>query len=99
MHGGSHVSNWFLTHTPAVLQTLLSAVKGVGASIAERIGPVHIGAAERGLLETIWLLLTSIICVPAVCKLLPGGSPVLGYLVSTAALKKPSKQLRHRRLS
>jgi hypothetical protein len=58
-------------------------VQGVGAAIADRIGPIHIGAAERGLLETIYLLLTSIVCVPAVCKLIPGGSPVLGYLVSS----------------
>lgn len=64
------------------LQSLVAALKGVGASIAERVGPIHIGEAERGLLETIWLLLTSIVCVPAVCKLIPGGSPVLGYLVS-----------------
>ena len=42
---------------------------------------IHINDAERGLLETIYLLLTSIVCVPAVCKLIPGGSPVLGYLV------------------
>jgi hypothetical protein len=64
------------------LQSLIAAVQGVGAAIADRIGPIHIGAAERGLLETIYLLLTSIVCVPAVCKLIPGGSPVLGYLVS-----------------
>lgn len=56
-------------------------MKGAAGSVAERIGPIHIGEAERGLLETIWLLLTSIVCVPAVCKLIPGGSPVLGYLV------------------
>jgi hypothetical protein len=62
-------------------QALVVSVQGIGASIAERIGPIHIGEAERGLLETIWLLLTSIVCVPAVCKLIPGGSPVLGYLV------------------
>lgn len=36
-------------------------------------------AHEQGLLETIWLLLTSVITVPLVCKL-PGGSPVLGFL-------------------
>ncbi len=62
----------------------MDAVRGVGAMISERIGPIHIGEAERGLLETIWLLLTSIICVPLVCKLIPGGSPVLGYLVGGA---------------
>ncbi len=35
---------------------------------------------EEGLFESIWLLLTSVITVPLVCKL-PGGSPVLGFLV------------------
>jgi monovalent cation:proton antiporter-2 (CPA2) family protein len=54
------------------------------AAVAERFGPIHVGDAERGLLETIWLLLTSIVCVPLVCKLLPGGSPVLGYLIGGA---------------
>lgn len=34
----------------------------------------------EGLIETIWLLLTSVIAVPLICKL-PGGSPVLGFLV------------------
>jgi hypothetical protein len=65
-----------------LLQALVAAANGVVSSIAERIGPIHINPAEQGLLETIWLLLTSIICVPAVCKFIPGGSPVLGYLVS-----------------
>eukprot|EP00879_Flechtneria_rotunda_P019410 GHRR01020387.1.p1 GENE.GHRR01020387.1~~GHRR01020387.1.p1 ORF type:complete len:828 (+),score=374.04 GHRR01020387.1:716-3199(+) len=65
-------------------QSVLAAANDVGATIAARIPEVHIGPAERGLLETIWLLLTSIICVPAVCKLIPGGSPVLGYLIGGA---------------
>lgn len=67
--------------SPPALQALIAAANGVVSSIAERIGPIHINPAEQGLLETIWLLLTSIICVPAVCKFIPGGSPVLGYLV------------------
>lgn len=67
-----------------LLQALVAAVNGVVSSIAERVGPIHINPAEQGLLETIWLLLTSIICVPAVCKFIPGGSPVLGYLVGDA---------------
>jgi hypothetical protein len=66
------------------VQALIAAAKGVVSSIAERIGPIHINPAEQGLLETIWLLLTSIICVPAVCKFIPGGSPVLGYLVGAS---------------
>lgn len=64
-------------------QALIAAANGLVSSIAERIGPIHINPAEQGLLETIWLLLTSIVCVPAVCKFIPGGSPVLGYLVSS----------------
>lgn len=35
----------------------------------------------EGLIQTIWLLMTATIAVPLVCKL-PGGSPVLGFLVS-----------------
>ena len=35
---------------------------------------------EEGLIESVWLLLTSVVTVPLVCKL-PGGSPVLGFLV------------------
>ena len=34
----------------------------------------------EGLIQTIWLLMTATIAVPAICKL-PGGSPVLGFLV------------------
>lgn len=39
---------------------------------------------EKGVVEAIWLLLSSTICVPLVVKLLPGGSPVLGYLLGGA---------------
>lgn len=51
-------------------------------------------AHEQGLLETIWLLFTSVLVVPAVCKI-PGGSPVLGFLAGGAligphALGEPS---------
>lgn len=40
----------------------------------------HIHESEKGLLETIWLLLASVVAVPLICKI-PGGSPVLGFLV------------------
>ena len=40
---------------------------------------------EEGLIESVWLLLTSVVVVPLVCKL-PGGSPVLGFLVSAVPL-------------
>jgi Kef-type K+ transport system membrane component KefB len=42
-------------------------------------------AHEQGLLETIWLLFTSVLVVPAVCKI-PGGSPVLGFLAGGALI-------------
>lgn len=40
---------------------------------------------EEGLIESVWLLLTSVVVVPLVCKL-PGGSPVLGFLVCSPLL-------------
>jgi hypothetical protein len=60
----------------------VAALQSLAQPLLDKLGPIHVGDAERGLLETIYLLLTSIVCVPAVCKLIPGGSPVLGYLVS-----------------
>ncbi len=66
----------------------MASLQSVGAAIAERVGPIHINDAERGLLETIYLLLTSCICVPLVCKLIPGGSPVLGYLVRVGVARE-----------
>lgn len=39
----------------------------------------------EGLIQTIWLLMTATVAVPLVCKL-PGGSPVLGFLVSLIPL-------------
>lgn len=68
--------------TPTQPQALVAAGHAVVSRVAEAVGPIHINPAEQGLLETIWLLATSIVCVPAVCKFIPGGSPVLGYLVS-----------------
>lgn len=44
---------------------------------------IHIHDSEKGLLETIWLLLASVIAVPLICKI-PGGSPVLGFLAGGA---------------
>ncbi len=40
---------------------------------------MHIHEAERGLLETIVLLFTSIVCVPLVVKGVPGGDGTRGY--------------------
>lgn len=40
---------------------------------------------EEGFIETIWLLLTSVVVVPIVTRL-PGGSAVLGFLVGPMTL-------------
>jgi Kef-type K+ transport system membrane component KefB len=48
------------------------------------VGHIHIHEGEKGVIEAIWLLFSSIVCVPLVVKLLPGGSPVLGYLMGGA---------------
>jgi len=50
------------------------------AAFLDRLPFPEVPHGEEGLIETIWLLLTSVIAVPLVCKL-PGGSPVLGFLV------------------
>ena len=38
--------------------------------------------SEAGFIRTIWLLLMSVVMVPLVCRVLPGATPVLGFLVS-----------------
>ncbi len=50
------------------------------AGAIDRLPFPEVPHGEEGLIETLWLLLTSVIAVPLVCKL-PGGSPVLGFLV------------------
>lgn len=50
------------------------------AAAIDRLPFPEVPHGEEGLIETLWLLLTSVIAVPLVCKL-PGGSPVLGFLV------------------
>ena len=37
---------------------------------------------EHALIETLWILLASVITVPVVCSI-PGGSATLGFLVSS----------------
>ena len=56
--------------------------KAAVLSLLSHIPLPEIPHGEEGLFESIYLLLTSVIVVPLVCKL-PGGSPVLGFLVST----------------
>lgn len=59
-----------------VLQAMLKS-----AGFLNRLPLPEVPHGEEGLIETLWLLLTSVIAVPLVCKM-PGGSPVLGFLVS-----------------
>lgn len=54
--------------------------KAAVLSLLSHIPLPEIPHGEEGLFESIYLLLTSVIVVPLVCKL-PGGSPVLGFLV------------------
>lgn len=63
------------THDLHGLQVVLKL-----AALAGRLPFPEVPHGEEGLIETLWLLLTSVIAVPLVCKL-PGGSPVLGFLV------------------
>ena len=58
----------------------------VAAQLA-RVPWPEVPHGEQGLVETIWLLLTSVIAVPLICKL-PGGSPVLGFLVRPRCIKE-----------
>ena len=49
-------------------------------ALLQKLPLPEIPHGEQGLIETIWLLLTSVVSVPLISKL-PGGSPVLGFLV------------------
>ena len=60
---------------PLQVPTLLGA-------LLQKLPLPEIPHGEQGLIETIWLLLTSVVSVPLISKL-PGGSPVLGFLVRT----------------
>jgi monovalent cation:proton antiporter-2 (CPA2) family protein len=62
-----------------------SKLWAVAAELVGRIPLPHIHESEKGILETIWLLLASVLTVPLVCKL-PGGSPVLGFLAGGALI-------------
>ena len=59
----------------------------VNALLKELISKLPLPPVPHGteaLIETIWLLMTSVVAVPAICRL-PGGSPVLGFLVRLLA--------------
>eukprot|EP00884_Botryococcus_braunii_P005201 jgi/Botrbrau1/14682/Bobra.0108s0039.1 len=55
------------------------------AEVVRRLPLPHVPHGMEGFLQTIWLLLTSVIAVPLVCAI-PGGSPVLGFLVGGALI-------------
>eukprot|EP01025_Chloroclados_australasicus_P047824 TRINITY_DN5396_c0_g2_i1.p1 TRINITY_DN5396_c0_g2~~TRINITY_DN5396_c0_g2_i1.p1 ORF type:complete len:1037 (-),score=181.77 TRINITY_DN5396_c0_g2_i1:364-3474(-) len=77
-----------VNHT-IVGQTLAVWARGFPAAFGEFVaglGPEELPEEIGGILKTIALLLTSVIFVPLVVKLLPGGSPVLGFLVGGAVI-------------
>lgn len=63
-------------------QLTLAFQKVIGrpAEILSALLPSGHGA-EATFIETIWLLLMSVVMVPFVCRVLPGATPVLGFLV------------------
>ena len=63
----------------------LAAVWECVSSVLAKVPLPHVHESEAGILETIWLLMASVIFVPLVCKL-PGGSPVLGFLAGGAMI-------------
>ncbi|KAG2422408.1 hypothetical protein HXX76_016053 [Chlamydomonas incerta] len=82
---GAAAGWYFFTHT-APGQAVVDAATGVMGLIKAQLGTIHLHEAERGLLETICLLFTSIVCVPLVVKGVPGGNAVLGYLLGGAII-------------
>lgn len=55
------------------------------AKLTAYLTSLNLPHIEAGMLDVLWLLLTSIITVPLVCKI-PGGSPVLGFLLGGALI-------------
>ncbi|KAK9834871.1 hypothetical protein WJX81_005409 [Elliptochloris bilobata] len=55
------------------------------AGLAELASRVPIPHGTEGLVESCWLLLTSVVAVPLVC-MVPGGSAVLGFLAGGALI-------------
>ena len=48
--------------------------------LKDRLPLPEVPHGEHALVETIWILAASVVCVPVVCSI-PGGSAVLGFLV------------------
>lgn len=65
--------------------TMASKLWAIAADLASKLPLPHVHESEQGIMETIWLLLASVITVPLVCKI-PGGSPVLGFLAGGALI-------------
>ncbi|KAL2643074.1 hypothetical protein R1flu_010661 [Riccia fluitans] len=59
------------------IKKLTSRVK----EIVDKLPAQEVNEEERSLFDVLWLLLASVVFVPLFMKL-PGGSPVLGYLVA-----------------
>lgn len=68
------------------------------AGLADLAARVPIPHGTEGLVESCWLLLTSVVAVPLVC-LVPGGSAVLGFLVGSQPLRFCTSRLRPKVLS
>lgn len=60
------------------------------AGLVELAARVPIPHGTEGLIESCWLLLTSVVAVPIVCSF-PGGSAVLGFLVRPRPRRKRKK--------
>eukprot|EP00798_Chlamydomonas_sp_ICE-L_P012292 gene12292-15448_t len=67
-----------------VVLSVVDVVKEKAKDVALSIVDVVKEKAEKTLLEAIVLLLSSCICVPLVVSKIPGGNPVLGYLLGGA---------------
>ena len=72
----------FLEALDLVMSHSMSVAGGPQArgALAELASRVPIPHGTEGLVESCWLLLTSVVAVPLVC-MVPGGSAVLGFLV------------------
>ncbi|GAX79910.1 hypothetical protein CEUSTIGMA_g7350.t1 [Chlamydomonas eustigma] len=77
------LGNWAMTNTVPG-QELVIAFQGLVDMVKAQFSHIHLHDAEKSLLEAIALLLTSCICVPLVVSKVPGGNPVLGYLLGGA---------------
>lgn len=65
-----------MTQITLVVQRLLARP---GETLSIVLPDAH--GTHAGFIQTIWLLLMSVVMVPLVCRVLPGATPVLGFLV------------------